>query len=576
MSELQSMHGVERADMLIVGYLEGLSTDDELQEFYALLAENENVRAKFSEQAALHGVLTWMHEQRVSHESDFECERTPPPTEIVSQHTTSQYQWLPYAMLAASLVLFAASSLKVNAPKTTEVRGQAQNQLTVAQTGTDESVAHIVRKVDCDWENDRWGIVSSSKIAAGQTLTMSRGLMELQFASGARVTLEAPVSFRVESAMRGVLSHGKLTAQIPNAAHGFTIETPSGETVDLGTEFGLFVGKDGVTETHVFKGEVVVHPTSDQIEESQLSLTDDMAVRVGGEDSQLNSFASVPSRFVRLDFDSDAEPPVPVIDRKLTLWLAADRRIQKDEFGKVAAWGDILSKSNQVAQNAWQVDEPKRPLWVENAIGDKPAVRFGRRTQMITKPLTLGSAQSVAIVFRIDRDLVKKWGVSHHGRQLLNLNGPPHLTLRINEYEQLVSQLHTGAFKNREGKKRYGSAGKTVSKPDLGNKPFVAISVYDPSTQSSRLYMNGIQVDQSRAAKLQPTNSPRSIGSHPHFPNSHFFGDIAELMIYDTGLSNKEAETLSVGLMAKFGIGSSKQVIPEKLGQLSADWEQPK
>jgi len=240
----------------------------------------------------------------------------------------------------------------------------------------DNSIAQIIRKVDCDWEDDRWAIVSSSGIESGQTLSLNRGLMELKFNSGAMITLEAPVTFTAESEMRGVLSHGKLTAAIPESAHGFTVSTPGGEAIDLGTNFGLFVGKNGVTETHVFKGEVVVRPSG--VQDQKLHLTDDMALRTGGKQAQLDSLVAVPARFTRFDFEQEkSKAPVPAVDRKLSLWLSADQRLQKDENNRVSSWGDLCTNSNKSAQNAWQVNAEKRPMWVEKAIGERPAVRFG-------------------------------------------------------------------------------------------------------------------------------------------------------------------------------------------------------
>ena len=39
---------------------------------------------------------------------------------------------------------------------------------------------------------------------------------------------------------------GELVARVPEAGHGFTIETPHGKVVDLGTEFGVVVDDFGL------------------------------------------------------------------------------------------------------------------------------------------------------------------------------------------------------------------------------------------------------------------------------------------------------------------------------------------
>ena len=153
---------------------------------------------------------------------------------------------------------------------------------------------------------------------------------------------------------------------------------------------------------------------------------------------------------------------------------------------------------------------------------------------------------------------MKKWGVGQHGRQLLNLNGPPHLSLRIDKQLRLVSRYHTGAAKNPGGKNQYGNVGRNVSPQPLAeNKGVVAVSVYDPAKNSSRLYLDGVLVSGAKARKLDATNSPRYIGSHMFLPNTHFFGDLSELMIYDIGLTDKEALNLSRSLMIKYSIEAS-------------------
>lgn len=560
MSNSSSDSQPQEIDKLIMGYLEHVSDENDLRELIDLLRSEESVRETFSKQAALHGVLTWMHqcgtESHKPNEQTDTATRTPALVSTEGNRRADSAAKSPLFILATCLAFVIAGGLWLSNEKPSDGRNSQQaRQSTTPQSA--ESVAQIIRKVDCDWEGDRWSVAKSSDILPGQTLTLSRGLMELQFKSGARVTLEAPASFTVESAMRGILDHGKLTAEVPESAHGFTINTPRGETVDLGTEFGLVVAKDGATETHVFAGEVVVHPEGSETEE--LHLEEHMAVRLEDSSNPTTSLAAVPRRFVRLDFEEAGPALVPAIDRKLSLWFSAEHRLQRDESGRVSAWGDLCTKSNADPQNAWQVEKTKRPLWVENAIGGLPALRFGRGDLMVTEPLKLGNAQTVAVVFQLNLELLKKWGIGGDGRQLLNLNGPPHLTLRINKQLELVSRYHTGVHTKKGADKRYGNVGRMASPQPLGKNPVVAVSVYDPAANSSKLYINGGLVDQAKAPKLKSTDSPRYIGSHMILPNTHFFGDLAELMIYDAGLVDQEALTLSKQLMKKYGLETTKK-----------------
>lgn len=107
--------------------------------------------------------------------------------------------------------------------------------------------------------------VGVADLAAGTTLrgephTIDAGTVEFITARGARVVIEAPAAFRFESAQRLRVMHGRVAADVPTAAKGFTVITPTGSAVDLGTKFGVDVPREGSAEIHVFQGEVVAKP----------------------------------------------------------------------------------------------------------------------------------------------------------------------------------------------------------------------------------------------------------------------------------------------------------------------------
>jgi hypothetical protein len=121
--------------------------------------------------------------------------------------------------------------------------------------------------------------ISKSPVSLGDHFSLSSGLLEITYNTGAKVILQGPVNYQVES-NGGFLSLGKLTGKlekkvaselhpssfilhpssnpqslIPNP---FCIRTPNAVVTDLGTEFGVEVPKEGVTETNVFVGAVQV------------------------------------------------------------------------------------------------------------------------------------------------------------------------------------------------------------------------------------------------------------------------------------------------------------------------------
>jgi hypothetical protein len=90
------------------------------------------------------------------------------------------------------------------------------------------------------------------------------GLLELTFASGTRAVIEGPAAFRVLGDNSMSLSRGKLVADVPKGAEGFTVTYPDGRIVDLGTEFGVEVEESGHTANFgVFRGEIEYHRRDD-------------------------------------------------------------------------------------------------------------------------------------------------------------------------------------------------------------------------------------------------------------------------------------------------------------------------
>ena len=110
------------------------------------------------------------------------------------------------------------------------------------------------------WQNPNSSYIVASSVRSGQSLALERGQVELTYASGAKLLLTGPSEFLVQPT-GGKLRRGELVARVPEAGHGFTIETPHGKVVDLGTEFGVVVDDFGVSQVSVFEGMVETLPT---------------------------------------------------------------------------------------------------------------------------------------------------------------------------------------------------------------------------------------------------------------------------------------------------------------------------
>jgi len=119
-------------------------------------------------------------------------------------------------------------------------------------------IASLTASVGSVWEQTEKAPAKGEPLSPGRSMHLARGFAEFTYASGAKVVVEAPATIVLNSSRRITLLRGRLTALVPAAAHGFTVSTPAGEIVDLGTEFGVNVISDSVVETHVFQGRIQV------------------------------------------------------------------------------------------------------------------------------------------------------------------------------------------------------------------------------------------------------------------------------------------------------------------------------
>jgi hypothetical protein len=192
-------------------------------------------------------------------------------------------------------------------------------------------VGRITGMVDCRWKEgtaDRGQAAEcrtlpSPLIRLGDKFALASGLMEITYDTGAKVILQGPVIYEVDSINGGFLSVGTLTARVEKRAEGggrmaeevaggpwsvagkseiknlksemvdsppfalrlpsssnpqslipnpslstihyplFTIKTPTATVTDLGTEFGVDVDQTGNTTSHVFCGFVRVQAVAD-------------------------------------------------------------------------------------------------------------------------------------------------------------------------------------------------------------------------------------------------------------------------------------------------------------------------
>ncbi|MFZ1933670.1 MAG: hypothetical protein WCB27_10290 [Thermoguttaceae bacterium] len=149
-------------------------------------------------------------------------------------------------------------------------------------------VGRVTGMIDCQWADAKYVTAPSSLVCLDSKYDLASGLLKITYNTGARVILQGPCTYEVESRSGGLLSLGRLTARIEKRGEGregkgekvvvnqrsgigsqqsaisnlplpsplFTIRTPTAKITDLGTEFGVEVEKSGISRAHVFEGTV--------------------------------------------------------------------------------------------------------------------------------------------------------------------------------------------------------------------------------------------------------------------------------------------------------------------------------
>ena len=208
-------------------------------------------------------------------------------------------QEIPFSLLISTIVtglgLLVGSLVYVTHHK--QVADGTHRSTPLAARPYIEFVGRVTGLADVQWADINTSTECGNGVPLGRKYTLSSGLLEIAYNTGAKVILQGPCTYEVESRDGGFLSIGKLTARLDNAKPQaadsksslsplpsplFTIKTPTAVVTDLGTEFGVEVDKEGMTSSYVFQGVVrfqAVSKDGTSIGESQL-LRENQSARI--------------------------------------------------------------------------------------------------------------------------------------------------------------------------------------------------------------------------------------------------------------------------------------------------------
>ena len=193
-------------------------------------------------------------------------------------------------------------------------------------------VGRVVGMVDCQWSDPVTPAFSRDGVHLGRKYTLASGLLEIAYDTGAKVILQGPCVYEVESPAGGFLSLGKLTARIGERGEGrgergektgktvklqrtnqkpdigiqkvpsplsplpsplFSVRTPTAIVTDLGTEFGVEVACGGAATSRVFRGAVRIQWIGDGGRRQEALLGENESARVARPTNQRSATGPV-------------------------------------------------------------------------------------------------------------------------------------------------------------------------------------------------------------------------------------------------------------------------------------------
>jgi ferric-dicitrate binding protein FerR (iron transport regulator) len=232
----------ERVDRYLVGEL----PPQEFAEFQQLLTDSEEAREEFVRFNAIH---TMLPAEMRARESTQKFLQTIPDLESASRRPAWQY------LLAFSIGIFFCGAVLFIGLN----RGDAE---------TSQPVAWLSDAQNCSWQE---GEDPSLQLQPGSKLNLLQGLAQIQLSRGAVVILEGPSRIEILDDNGIRMERGKLSARVPESAHGFVVVSPQGKIIDRGTEFGVSVSEQGQSEVRVFEGLVEATGTDSHMREVKVA-----------------------------------------------------------------------------------------------------------------------------------------------------------------------------------------------------------------------------------------------------------------------------------------------------------------
>lgn len=262
MNDLEPPSDQLRLEQLTCAKCNGSLTPEETAELHALLARSGECRAAYCRLTATHADLEWGLGGKGASHDEVLCQL---PGDLlvglaidgaspVASARSQRRAWWPLA-LAASIAAILIGGWALG-----HLNGRSRTPHFAESDPNPNDAAPAPAQISSLTPHSRWsfgrpGDRNPRGFHFGETVWVEQGLVEMQLAGGTIGQLQAPVILQLLSQNRVRLLRGKIKVHVPARTDGFTVETPSAEVVDLGTEFSVEAAETG-TDLVVYGGKV--------------------------------------------------------------------------------------------------------------------------------------------------------------------------------------------------------------------------------------------------------------------------------------------------------------------------------
>jgi hypothetical protein len=297
-----------RAELLdlLWKFSDGSIAPAEMERIERLAFEHPEAYGLYALFAGMCGVLEWEHSslQEVGASSSAPPLNGAPPASLPAPVTHSPLFGLPglfggaavcYALAALILGVGLLAAWAWRMPDHWQVASLCAAPTVERDKDGTPLVGTITRTFGCRWADPGTATMRGGRVPLGRKYALRSGLMEIAYATGAKVVIQGPAVYEVESKNGGYLSLGRLTVRFegqneqpgagplrpgeapPNAviasqpSHGasagsrpasspFFIRTPLGTVTSPDAQYLVDIVNPGFTNVRVFRGRVELEP----------------------------------------------------------------------------------------------------------------------------------------------------------------------------------------------------------------------------------------------------------------------------------------------------------------------------